>query len=703
MDRVVFTLQLNSDGSYVFTQFRQLDHLNATDPNDAIQLNFGVQIADVDGDLANGTIVIHVLDDAPVAYDDWSGVEEDGRISGNVMQNDERSEDVSNTVSQVMFGGTTYNVPTTGVVTIVGQYGTFTMAASGVWTYQATAEDPNGHERFEYTLRDREGDTDTAVLDIVVTPDGVPVAVTGEGIVDETNLDTGSVVTTGNLQIDAGIDGYGGVRANGSFNATGSLTSLSHAGVPVEVTHTATGYVGMAGSVRVFDLSLHTDGTYTFTLHTTLDHANPLDPNDAIRLNFEFGVTALDADGDTVDGTLSITVLDDAPVAYDDWSGVEEDGRISGNVMQNDERSEDVSNTVSQVMFGGTTYNVPTTGVVTIVGQYGTFTMAASGVWTYQATAEDPNGHERFEYTLRDREGDTDTAVLDIVVTPDGVPVAVTGEGIVDETNLDTGSVVTTGNLQIDAGIDGYGGVRANGSFNATGSLTSLSHAGVPVEVTHTATGYVGMAGSVRVFDLSLHTDGTYTFTLHTTLDHANPLDPNDAIRLNFEFGVTALDADGDTVDGTLSITVLDDAPVALDDSAQAEEGRIIAGDVLANDLLSQDVTNTVVRVIFEGQSYNVPAKGQGFLTVTGHYGTLTMGWNGAWSYHATSAEDDRDATEVFTYVLSDREGDTDTAELTILIPEDDQPVIVNGTRSVDETGGFDTVTGTVSVNYGGD
>jgi T1SS-143 domain-containing protein len=66
----VFTLSINDDGTYTYTQVGQLDHADGTNANDVISLNFGFKATDADGDVANGTITIKVLDDAPVAVND---------------------------------------------------------------------------------------------------------------------------------------------------------------------------------------------------------------------------------------------------------------------------------------------------------------------------------------------------------------------------------------------------------------------------------------------------------------------------------------------------------------------------------------------------------------------------------------------------------------------------------------------------------
>ena len=66
----MFTLVINNDGTYQYTQFAGLDHADAANANDVITLNFGMKATDADGDTTNGTILVRVLDDAPVVVND---------------------------------------------------------------------------------------------------------------------------------------------------------------------------------------------------------------------------------------------------------------------------------------------------------------------------------------------------------------------------------------------------------------------------------------------------------------------------------------------------------------------------------------------------------------------------------------------------------------------------------------------------------
>src|SRR5690606_933790 len=74
----------------------------------------------------------------------------------------------------------------------------------------------------------------------------------------------------------------------------------------------------------VFTMTFDANGDYTFRLLETLDHNDGTNPNDAITLNF--GVRATEDDGDVANGTVTVTVYDDAP----------EIGNGSGTVDESD-------------------------------------------------------------------------------------------------------------------------------------------------------------------------------------------------------------------------------------------------------------------------------------------------------------------------------------------------------------------------------
>ncbi len=141
----VFTLQVNTNGTYQFRLVDTLDHPNANDHNDNIVLQFGVTATDSEGDPANGVITVNVLDDGPTAFADFNVVSSDAgsSVGGNVMTNDTKSQDAPNKIISIAHGGNVVDVPATGEVSIAGDHGTLTIRADGSYTYTV---DPCGDD-----------------------------------------------------------------------------------------------------------------------------------------------------------------------------------------------------------------------------------------------------------------------------------------------------------------------------------------------------------------------------------------------------------------------------------------------------------------------------------------------------------------------------------------------------------------------------
>jgi T1SS-143 domain-containing protein len=87
-------------------------------------------------------------------------------------------------------------------------------------------------------------------------------------------------------------------------------------------------------------------------------------------------------------------------------------------------------------------------------------------------------------------------------------------------------------------------------------------------------------AGS-PAFTLKVEADGDYTFTLNAPLSHPLADDVGGSVLTAYEdnlaltFNYTATDRDGDTTSSTLTITVDDDTPDAVNDTAVVDEGTI--------------------------------------------------------------------------------------------------------------------------------
>ncbi|MCB9983575.1 MAG: VWA domain-containing protein [Rhodospirillales bacterium] len=623
-------------------------------------------------------------------------------LNGGTGAADDLSEDIENTVIKVAFKGVEVVVdPVTGAM-IDGDYGTLEIFADGSYTYTLT----NGKitndivEQFVYTLKDYDDDGSEATLTL---KGNVPLDIGTETlVVDESDLnptDTDSGVVTGNFAPGVTVD----YDSDGGFSSSVPLTS---SGQPVDVSVVGNDYVGKVGTETIFTLALNpTTGAYTFTLIGVLDHPDATNPNDGIHLSF--GVTATASDGDSDSGFIRVDVLDDGPEAVDDTGTVAQNTTsVSGNVLANDDGGEDVVATVTNVRFNGVDHAV-VNGIPTVVaGQYGVLTINANGSYTYVSNGTNPNAvQESFTYTLTDFDGDSDTANLSISIDDvDTRPEVGPTEVSVDETDLnptDSASNVVDGNF----GSDGPGTyvVTGAGTFGFTGAENNqLTSGGIPVAISVVGNSYVGKAGADTIFTLVLNeTTGAYTFTLIGTLDHADETNPNDVIKLTF--GVTAEDADGDTDTGFITVNVYDDGPAAVDDTGTvAQNTTSVSGNVLANDDGGEDVVATVTNVRFNGVDHAVV---QGVATVVnGQHGVLTIGSDGSYTYVSNGANQVA-VNDIFTYTLTDYDGDRDMANLTITVQDvDSKPIIADpAPLVVDETdlNPTDTDNDVLSANFG--
>ena len=339
-----------------------------------------------------------------------------------MTNNDAVGQDAPGTVTQVVFNGTTYTLGSANTV-INGTYGVLTINNTGAYSYTAYTN-VQGQDNFTYTLRDRDGDTDTAVLCIDVKDnDTVPQIIKpATEVVDETNLAGGVITETGTVTANFFTDGPGSFSGNGSFSSSGSRANnaLTHNGVPVVVSFANGVYTGSANGVTVFTMSIASSGAYEFRLFEQLDHANGSDPNDIITL--DFGVVARDADGDEAATTITVNVLDDAPFARPDFCTVFSSQRqFSSNLLTNDTSGQDTAMRVAAITFGGVTTAIAQTGTTIVYTTYGTLTVSADGSYTYVLNgAHSTNFTEELVVTIADRDGDLSYSQLQVNIIGDG-------------------------------------------------------------------------------------------------------------------------------------------------------------------------------------------------------------------------------------------------------------------------------------------
>ncbi|MCR9186088.1 MAG: choice-of-anchor K domain-containing protein, partial [Halieaceae bacterium] len=139
---------------------------------------------------------------------------------------------------------------------------------------------------------------------------------------------------------------------------------------------------------------------------------------------------------------------------------------------------------------------------------------------------------------------------------------------------------------------------------------------------------------------------------------------------------ITLTDSDGSVATPQLTLTINDDGPTAVADAASAtESGPAVEGNVLGNDQAGADGGITVTGL----------TGGTVGTALAGAHGSLTLADTGAWTY-TPNASVPAGSTDVFTYEITDADGDTSSTTLTLTFAGDSVPVVtVSNDAMVDE------------------
>ncbi|UUY06672.1 retention module-containing protein [Pseudomonas sp. J452] len=459
-------------------------------------------------------------------------------------------------------------------------------------------------------------------LDDDALTNGIPG---GPGGTDDANgLNTG-----GALVHNFGADGAGTVQ----WLTTGAPLGFTYEAGP------AGSLLVKQGTTTVLTVTLNSaTGAYNVTQNAPIQHADAdLENNQAFTLNYQ----VTDKDGDKADGTLSINVDDDTPVAQDDHAVAQDSNTEDINLVFVLDFSGSISNTelnqmldavrtAGQALFSSATGDVKIQLVVFSESalSYGPFTTAAS--FTTQVNALNPsevggvrpntigNGTD-FTDAIEKAMDDYDPLPgwsNQVVFVSDGNPNQQTGPG---GTSLLAGT--------------------------ATDWNTFLNNPANPVNVTTIGIG-----------------DGIIDARLEDVDLDANP--NKDPLRVD----------DFDELVDTLLDAVL----------GAVVNGNVLLGDNNAvgggdDDAFGADGPGRILSIEVDGTTYTWDgiADGDHLLTnvATDLGGTFSFNFTtGAWTYRAPSNVIG-DQAESFEYVIVDKDGDPSTATLSIHV-EDTAPVI---------------------------
>jgi VCBS repeat-containing protein len=556
---------------------------------------------------------------------------------------------------------------------------------------------------------DEGGLTSDAIGTIGSDPGAPTTTAGGPGLLNSlVNFGTDGPNATAPFQF-AVADG-GNLSSLGMFThkADGTVVQVDTASISGD---TLTAYAGGTSGIAVFTGTIHSDGSASFTLLAPIQQAPGINDGDNSN-TFDLSglVKAVDFDGDSVQlsGDLKIIIIDDVPTAVADTNWVKEDTNTiaTGNVFQNlDHPGAPVGSFADHADVAGADGIVTWSGAAggSVTGLYGTVTVAADGSYTYVLDSSNStvlaltNGQtlqDPFTYTITDADGDTSTVVSTITIfgTDHGVtiinltPAANGGDASVNEANLLDGSapnaaaLTQTGTFNISA-PDGFGNLTIGGVNVVTGGSVTLP--GLPITTTY---------GQLTITDINLSTGVvSYSYKLTT-----NALVSGTATFDNVS--VHLADTDTSFADSTLSIKVVDDAPVAHADTDSAQSGATATGNVVTGiDVAGGDANATdgiadtlgadgaAVSGVVAGNSVGTPVTngaGVGSAITTG-LGTLTLNSDGSYHYVAKS---NVSGTDTFTYTLKDGDGDTSTTTLTIVV-SNGAPLPSAATGTVDEAG----------------
>jgi hypothetical protein len=637
---------IQGDGSVTYTP--NLD-FHGTD-------TFTYTLSDGQGGTGTATVTVTVtaVNDPPVAVSNSATTNEDTALNFDVVSND-TDPDGDNLVVSAVTQGAKGSVVINQSPSLNGKYVIYTPNANA-----------NGSDSFTYTISDGHGGTATATVTMTITPvndvpkafddlvttaedtpltfdprsndtdvDGDPLTVTS---VSNPNRGSAAINPDGTVTYtpDANLsgvdmfiysisDGQGGTWAASVTVTVTAVNDAPDARNDLPLTNEDT-----AVTINVLSNDIDTDGdTLTITSLTqpakgtavlNPDKTITYTPNLNTNGSDSFTYTISDGHGGSDTATVNLTVspVNDPPVAVADSATVAEDGTVTIAVAANDTDPENSALTLTAVTQGA----------------HGTVTILTGNQVRYQPAAN-YSGPDTFTYTIRDPGNLTSVGTVNVTVTPVNDPPVAATDGAA--TNEDT--PVTVAVLANDTDIDG-------GALSVTA-------------VTQGGNGAVTSNGTTVTYTPAANFNGGDSFTY------------------------TVSDGNGGTAMASVivSIAAVNDAPNAAPDSGATREGVPVVLSVLANDTDVEGGTLTVTAV-------GTPANGSAVL-LAGNTIRYTPGANFT-------------GTDTFTYTVSDGQGGTSTGQVTVVVGEALERVAVLATNSVWLRSSADVLSGDVIVNQAG-
>jgi VCBS repeat-containing protein len=312
-------------------------------------------------------------------------------------------------------------------------------------------------------------------------------------------------------QADAIAITAGAAPATGSVLSNDTTTSGTLTVSAVAAAGGTAGQVGTPMTGALGALTINADGTYSFAVAAN-DAVRALGAGQTGTNTFTYTPSVGSTAGTPQTVTVTVTGVNDAPVAAADSASIAEDGAtstVTGNVRSND-TDPDANATLTVTAVSGGTVGAA------VAGTYGSVVINSDGSFTYTLNNADPDTQalndgqtaaETFTYTITDDQGATSTAMLTINIagkTDVGVASGALGQAGVTLTAAG-GFGFALGTLQPGqtGNVDGQGGddlVVGAPSANGAGAVYVISFSGTGATVIRT---YSGAAGDRYGYDVS--------------------------------------------------------------------------------------------------------------------------------------------------------------------------------------------------------
>ena len=560
---------------------------------------------------ARASVTVMAANDAPVAVEDIASTFEDESVVIDVLANDSDAEDAQ--VTLVSLG--------------MPLYGSVEHDSNGNVTYEPSS-DFFGIDNFVYTIEDREGLSDTGL-----------VTVTVEARNDDPEPVDDSAVTLEDSAV--AIDAL----ANDSDRDGDALTIESFSQPDHGV------------------VSQNDEGLLIYL------------PDADYFGSDSFDYTVDDGEGGSATASVSLTIetVNDAPVALGDTLNTDEDTAATLNPIDNDSDPEGDSISILSVSSGGS----------------GETSLNQDGSVTY-TPSENFVGEDVFTYLLSDGNGGISTGQVNVIVapTPDD-PIAVddlaaTEEALSVEIDVlfndsdpdgDTVSILSVGDASNGTAEVGESGITysPDAEFIGTDSFAYTVDDGTGRSASATVTVTVGINDAPEAADDRVYTeedtpilidvlsndidrDGELpNITSITTpgmgsvslVDGQIEYSPNAETSGTDRFSYTIEDGAGeqDSAEVTVVVRAINDAPIAVDDTAVTQEDEAITIDVIDNDSDPEGHELAILSVTSQGT------------------GSVEVDIDGNITY---TPEANANGTEELTYELIDSEGAISSATVSI-------------------------------------